>query len=340
MTARYFRRRELSTASEGGHFHVRWASRTFRHSRLAALLTAIGVTIATGGLAVVFAAKTDTIGTGERPVFIPITPCRVMDTRPAPNTVGPRNTPIGANSTYSIVVLGANGNCVIPADAVGLSMNVTIVNPTAVSFLTVFPFGAPKPLASNLNWTGGHAPIANAVTVRIGTAGKVSFFNNKGKVNVVADIVGYYVDHRHDDITGANIIDGSLNGDLEIEDNTITTFDIATDAIDSDEVLDFGLSNQDVGVLFAQVNANGTIANSSGGVTGIRIGVGTYDIDFGRDISLCGFVSTQGEAGVGGAGGAITGVTDRSGNAEAVFATTRDAAGALIDTAFQLVVVC
>jgi hypothetical protein len=314
--------------------------RTFRHSRLAALLTAIGVTIASGGLAVVLAAKTDTIGLGERPVFIPITPCRVMDTRPAPNTVGPRSTPIGANSTYSPTVVGANGNCVIPADALGLGMNVTIVNPTAVSFLTVFPNGAPKPLASNLNWTAGHAPIANAVTVRIGAAGKVSFFNNKGKVNVVADIVGYYVDHRHDDITGANIINGSLNGDLEIADNTITTFDIATDAIDSDEVLDFGLSNQDIGVLFAQVNANGTIANSSGGVSGIRIGVGTYEVDFARDISLCAFVSTQGEAGVGSAGGAITGVTDRAGNAEGVFATTRDAAGALVDAAFQLVVVC
>jgi hypothetical protein len=315
-------------------------NRTFRHSRLAALLTAIGVTIATGGLAVVFAAKTDTIGTGERPVFIPITPCRVMDTRPAPNTVGPRNTPIGANATYSIVVLGANGNCVIPADAVGLGMNVTIVNPTAVSFLTVFPFGAPKPLASNLNWTGGHAPIANAVTVRIGTAGKVSFFNNKGKVNVVADIVGYYVDHRHDDITGANIVDGSLNGDLEIADNTITTFDIATDAIDSDEILDFGLSNQDVGVLFAQVNADGTLANSSGSVTSIRLGTGTYEVDFARNITLCGSVATQGEAGVGGAGGAIMGVTDRSGNAEAVFVTARTDANALADRAFQLVVVC
>ena len=171
--------------------------RSFRHSRLAAIFTAIGLTVALGGLPIALAADsgkvgTDTIGTGERPVFVPITPCRVMDTRPAPNTVGPRNTPIGANSTYSPIVLGANGNCVIPGDALGLGMNVTIVSPTATSFLTVFPTGAPKPLTSNLNWTSGHAPIANAVTVRIGTAGKISFFNNKGKVNVIADIVGYY----------------------------------------------------------------------------------------------------------------------------------------------------
>jgi hypothetical protein len=131
-----------------------------------------------------------------------------------------------------------------------------------------------------------------------------------------------------------------LHGDIDIIDNTITTFDIAADAIDSDEVVDFGLSNADIGVLFAQVNANGTIANSSGGVIGTRIGLGTYDVDFGRNISNCAFVITQGEAGVGGAGDAITGATDRSGNVEAVFATTRDAANVLADRAFQLVVVC
>jgi hypothetical protein len=43
---------------------------------------------------------------------------------------------------------------------------------------------------------------------------------------------------------------------------------------------------------------------------------------------------------VGSAGGAITGATDRSGNGEAVFATTRTDANALADRAFYLVVVC
>jgi hypothetical protein len=131
-----------------------------------------------------------------------------------------------------------------------------------------------------------------------------------------------------------------LDGDADIQDNTITTFDIATNAIDSDEVLDFGLSNEDIGVLFAQVNGDGTIAGASGGVTSSKIGTGTYVIDYGHDVSSCAFVTTQGEAGVGGAGGAITGNTDRSGNVEATFTTTRDAAGALVDTALQQIVVC
>jgi len=161
------------------------------------------------------------------------------------------------------------------------------------------------------------------------------------------------VDVKNDGITTADVRDDTLpgggltsadiaplNGDLDIVDNTITTFDIATNAIDSDEVLDFGLSNEDVGVLFAQVNADGTIANSSGGVTGAHLGTGTYEVDFGRDISSCAYTATQGEAGIGAAGGGIVGVTDRSGNSEAAFVTMRDAANALTDRAFQLVVVC
>ena len=89
------------------------------------------------------------------------------------------------------------------------------------------------------------------------------------------------------------------------------------------------------------MNADGTLANSSGvGVTSSRIGLGTYEVDFSHIISNCAYVMTQGEPGVGGAGGGITGVTDRAGNAEAVFATMRTNANAPVDRAFQLVVVC
>jgi len=78
-------------------------------------------------------------------------------------------------------------------------MNVTIVNPTSPSFLTVFPADADAPLASNLNWVAGQSPTPNAVTSDVSVDGKVSFFNNAGSVDVIADIVGYFVDHNHDD---------------------------------------------------------------------------------------------------------------------------------------------
>jgi hypothetical protein len=149
-------------------------------------------------------------------------------------------------------------------------------------------------------------------------------------------------------LTGSDVADNSitsadvapLNGDLDILDNTITTFDLADNSVDADEVLDFGLTNEDIGVLFAQVASDGTLSSSSGGATASRIGLGQYAVDFGRDVHACAFLATQGEAGAGGAAGAMLGATDRSANVEAAFVTVRDADGAFVDRAFTIVVVC
>jgi|tagenome__1003787_1003787.scaffolds.fasta_scaffold20604183_1 hypothetical protein len=138
---------------------------------------------------------------------------------------------------------------------------------------------------------------------------------------------------------GADLAPDSV-GSSEIKTDAVNATEVADDSIDAGEIVDFGLSNQDVGVLFAQVNTDGTLANSSGGVTATRISAGVYDVDFGINISNCAFTATQGEAGAGGAGGAIMGATDRAGNPEAAFVTTRSNANALTDHAFQLVVVC
>jgi hypothetical protein len=167
---------------------------TYR-ARWAAIGAAVAVSLGAGG----FGIASATIGSGERAVFVPITPCRVMDTRPAPETVGSRAVPLTAHETHTITVVGPSGNCNVPVDATGVVMNVTAVAPTQPSFLTVFPAGVTRPLASNLNFVAGQAPTPNAVTVDVPASGQVSFYNHEGTVNVLADIVGYYADHNHDD---------------------------------------------------------------------------------------------------------------------------------------------
>ena len=162
--------------------------------RWAAIGAAVAVSVGGGGLLTASA----TVSTGERAVFVPISPCRVMDTRPA-TKVGPRVTPLAAKEIHSIDVRGTNGDCTIPTDATGLSLNVTVTDGSASSYLTVFPSGAAQPNASNLNWVAGQAPVPNAVNAAIGADGKVSFFNFAGTVDVIADITGYYIDHNHDD---------------------------------------------------------------------------------------------------------------------------------------------
>jgi hypothetical protein len=135
---------------------------------------------------------------------------------------------------------------------------------------------------------------------------------------------------------------GSLTGNYPnpgLASNSVTASQIAPGAVGSSEVINFGLSNQDVGVLFAQVTADATVANSSGGVTVQDLG-GFYEVDFGRDISACAYLVTQGEAGTGAATGAITGANDAEGNPEAVWVFIRTHEGALVSRAFQLVVVC
>jgi hypothetical protein len=88
---------------------------------------------------------------------------------------------------------------VIPGDAVGVALDVVIVNPSAPSYLTVFPADADRPLASNLNWVAGQAPTPNAVLAALSADGRLAFYNLAGTVDIAVDINGYFVGHTHDD---------------------------------------------------------------------------------------------------------------------------------------------
>ncbi len=168
----------------------------FDRTRWSAIGAAVAVTLA-GGLAIPSAQAT--ISSGERLVFVPTTPCRLLDTRPAPANVGPRATPLVSGEAYTQTVIGTNGNCTIPLDARAVAMNVTIANGTANSYLTVWPSDVAQPTASNLNWPAGTGPIPNKVDVGLSADGRISFYNNGGSVDILGDVVGYYVDHNHDD---------------------------------------------------------------------------------------------------------------------------------------------
>lgn len=192
-------------------------------SRWAAIGAAVAVTLGAGGLGIARA----TISSGSKPVFVAIAPCRLVDTRPAPATVGPRATPLNPNEIATFTVHGANGNCNIPAGAVAIDANVTITDPTSDGYLTVFPSDAAQPTASNLNWTAGQAPTPNAVTVDLSADGKISVFNERGTVNVIIDIVGYYEDHNHDDryVQLGPIVMSHPGLDFQATENAPTTFE-------------------------------------------------------------------------------------------------------------------
>jgi hypothetical protein len=121
-------------------------------------------------------------------VFNPVTPSRVLDTR-----VGPPMPPPGKvqnNAQMAVDVTGI-GN-VPPSGASGVVVNATVTDPTANSFLTVFPsdLGSP-PTASNLNFSAGQT-VPNLVIVKIGLDGNVKVYNAVGQVHVLFDAVGFF----------------------------------------------------------------------------------------------------------------------------------------------------
>ncbi len=157
-------------------------------------ISRLGVVAALAGSAIAgyVVQQVGAVGPSVPSAFVAIAPCRLVDTRPLPDLVGTRTIPIGPAETVTFQVRGANGGCTIPATATAIATNTTAVNPTAPSFLTVFPQDAPRPMASNLNYSSTSPPTPNQVTVGLSATGSISVFNLAGTVNVIIDIVGYF----------------------------------------------------------------------------------------------------------------------------------------------------
>lgn len=168
-----------------------------RRSARLARIAAVAILVAVATVATVVAASSmradGAAAPGSASSFVPITPCRLLDTRPGDINVGARATPLGAGATHTVAATGRSGSCDLPLTAVGLSMNIVAIGPTAASYLTVFPAGVDRPTSSSLNWVAGQAPTANAVTSALGTGGGLSLFNLAGSVDLAVDVVGYYV---------------------------------------------------------------------------------------------------------------------------------------------------
>lgn len=125
-------------------------------------------------------------GLGE---FVPITPERILDTRFGPTADGGCLAPAFGGQSLGVQVAGRGS---VPAGANAVALNVTLVGPTAGTFLTAWPSGSDRPLASNLNGVPGSV-VPNMVISKIGPDGKVDLFNFAGSSDVVVDVLGYFV---------------------------------------------------------------------------------------------------------------------------------------------------
>lgn len=119
-----------------------------------------------------------------------LNPARLLDTRSSGQTIdgqfqgGGRR---GANTTLELQVRGRGG---VPNSAQGVVLNLTALNGLANGFVTAFPCGEPRPLASNVNYAP-NATAANLVFAKIGANGRVCLFVSSD-VNLIADVTASF----------------------------------------------------------------------------------------------------------------------------------------------------
>ncbi|BDC52118.1 hypothetical protein F183_A44330 [Bryobacterales bacterium F-183] len=118
--------------------------------------------------------------------FVPVNPCRLVDTR---NAAGPYGGPILTRLGTRTFDLKSHP-CLAGADPLAYSLNVTVVPVGPMGYLTVWPAGTAQPVVSTLNSLDGRIK-ANAAIVAGGVNRAISVFATDD-VHVIIDVTGYF----------------------------------------------------------------------------------------------------------------------------------------------------
>jgi hypothetical protein len=115
------------------------------------------------------------------------TPARILDTR---DGLGAPKAKLPAGGQIEVQITGRD-----PVPTTGVSavvLNITGDRATADGFVTVWPAGTDRPIASNLNLVAGETR-ANLVVVPVGVDGRISMFTSGG-AELIADVAGWFTD--------------------------------------------------------------------------------------------------------------------------------------------------
>ncbi|HIG39463.1 MAG TPA: hypothetical protein EYQ14_02815 [Gammaproteobacteria bacterium] len=103
------------------------------------------------------------------------------------------------------VSLPDGSTSMVPAGATAVALNVTVVNPSGNGYVTVWPCGVERPLASNVNFAAGDI-VPNGVLAPIGSNGKVCFFSFS-QTDLVVDIAGWFTGDAFVSATPQRLVD-------------------------------------------------------------------------------------------------------------------------------------
>jgi len=213
------------------------ARQALMRTRWSAIGAAVAVTLGAGGLGMAQAA----LDTGDRPVTVTIEPVRILDTRTNLGLSGrfADATPRDLQVSGAIAITPGSGGLtnLIPPDAIGVLVNATVVSPTHDGFLSLRPQGAAgEPTTSTVNFTPGSIE-PNAATVDLND-GQIQIWletsSDSGAAHVLIDLVGYTIDHTHDDrYYTEDEVDDALADKADAADTyTETEVDDAIEAVD------------------------------------------------------------------------------------------------------------
>jgi hypothetical protein len=119
--------------------------------------------------------------------FYTLPPCRILDTRNAPGSLGGPALFPGWQRSFTVT-----GTCGIPATAKAVTVNLTVVA-SAPGYLTLYPGDAATPGTSSINFSIGQVRASNAVLALAGDGtGTLTVLNgSSGSNHFILDVNGY-----------------------------------------------------------------------------------------------------------------------------------------------------
>jgi hypothetical protein len=110
-----------------------------------------------------------------------VAPARAVDTRTSGGPIIP-----GGDRCFTLAGTGG-----VPANAIGVILNLTAVGYGGNGWLTLYPNGQPLPGTSTLNFDVHEWAIANGAVARLGTGGRVCVDAGANASNAIIDITGF-----------------------------------------------------------------------------------------------------------------------------------------------------
>ena len=131
----------------------------------------------------------DTDSTGATYTAL-VNPVRLLDTRTGNTACVTTNAPLSGGTSFNLV---QQPTCTgVASGAKAVLGNGTVVNGPngAAGFVTFFPGGQTRPLASNLNYVAGQV-VPNAFLVGVGSDGSFNAYQTT-TIDLVIDVTGYF----------------------------------------------------------------------------------------------------------------------------------------------------